>query len=67
MMVEDFSMYARSDLNRSLKEEPQVLEKVWTGNILHFYFNETSGTQRAADSYTGVETQQNSSMNYLYF
>ncbi|XP_053195068.1 LOW QUALITY PROTEIN: vacuolar protein sorting-associated protein 54 [Scomber japonicus] len=28
MMVEDFSMYARSDLNRSLKEEPQVLEKV---------------------------------------
>uniref|UniRef100_A0A3Q2Q5P0 Vacuolar protein sorting-associated protein 54 n=2 Tax=Fundulus heteroclitus TaxID=8078 RepID=A0A3Q2Q5P0_FUNHE len=27
MMVEDFSMYARSDLNRSLKEEPQVLEK----------------------------------------
>jgi len=30
MMVEDFSMYARSDLNRSLKEEPQVLEKVWT-------------------------------------
>lgn len=28
MMVEDFSMYARSDLNRSLKEEPLVLEKV---------------------------------------
>ncbi|XP_045902964.1 vacuolar protein sorting-associated protein 54 isoform X1 [Micropterus dolomieu] len=28
MMVEDFSMYARSDLNRSLKDEPQVLEKV---------------------------------------
>ncbi|MEQ2161332.1 hypothetical protein GOODEAATRI_008670, partial [Goodea atripinnis] len=28
MMVEDFTMYARSDLNRSLKEEPQVLEKV---------------------------------------
>ncbi|XP_013887901.1 vacuolar protein sorting-associated protein 54, partial [Austrofundulus limnaeus] len=27
MMVEDFSMYARSDLNRSLKEELQVLEK----------------------------------------
>lgn len=27
MMVEDFSMYARSDLNRSLMEEPQVLEK----------------------------------------
>ncbi|XP_038133948.1 vacuolar protein sorting-associated protein 54 isoform X2 [Cyprinodon tularosa] len=27
MMVEDFSMYARSDLNRSLREEPQVLEK----------------------------------------
>ncbi|XP_017290481.1 vacuolar protein sorting-associated protein 54 isoform X2 [Kryptolebias marmoratus] len=27
MMVEDFSMYARSDLSRSLKEEPQVLEK----------------------------------------
>uniref|UniRef100_A0A8C4EAC7 Vacuolar protein sorting-associated protein 54 n=1 Tax=Dicentrarchus labrax TaxID=13489 RepID=A0A8C4EAC7_DICLA len=27
MMVEDFSMYARSDLNRSLKDEPQVLEK----------------------------------------
>lgn len=29
MMVEDFSMYARSDLSRSLREEPQVLEKVW--------------------------------------
>lgn len=28
MMVEDFSMYARSDLNRSLKDEPQILEKV---------------------------------------
>lgn len=27
MMVEDFSIYARSDLNRSLKDEPQVLEK----------------------------------------
>lgn len=27
MMVEDFSMYARSDLNRSLRDEPQVLEK----------------------------------------
>lgn len=29
MMVEDFSMYARADLSRSLREEPQVLEKVW--------------------------------------
>ncbi|XP_061736689.1 vacuolar protein sorting-associated protein 54 isoform X5 [Nerophis ophidion] len=28
MMVEDFSMYARSELNRSLREEPQLLEKV---------------------------------------
>lgn len=28
MMVEDFTMYARSDLSRSLREEPQVLEKV---------------------------------------
>lgn len=28
MMVEDFSMYARSDLNRSLRDEPLVLEKV---------------------------------------
>lgn len=28
MMVEDFSMYAHSDLNRSLRDEPQVLEKV---------------------------------------
>ncbi|XP_034543939.1 vacuolar protein sorting-associated protein 54 [Notolabrus celidotus] len=27
MMVEDFSMYARSDLNRSLKDEPLILEK----------------------------------------
>ncbi|XP_061580472.1 vacuolar protein sorting-associated protein 54 isoform X2 [Cololabis saira] len=27
MMVEDFSMYARSDLNRNLREEPLVLEK----------------------------------------
>ncbi|XP_054460999.1 vacuolar protein sorting-associated protein 54 [Anoplopoma fimbria] len=27
MMIEDFSMYARSDLNRSLREEPLVLEK----------------------------------------
>ncbi|XP_031732506.1 vacuolar protein sorting-associated protein 54 isoform X2 [Anarrhichthys ocellatus] len=27
MMVEDFSMYARSDLNRVLKDEPLVLEK----------------------------------------
>uniref|UniRef100_H2LCS6 Vacuolar protein sorting-associated protein 54 n=1 Tax=Oryzias latipes TaxID=8090 RepID=H2LCS6_ORYLA len=27
MMVEDFSMYARSDLSRSLREEQQVLEK----------------------------------------
>ncbi|MEQ2306716.1 Vacuolar protein sorting-associated protein 54 [Ameca splendens] len=32
MMVEDFTMYARSDLNRSLKEEPQVLEKVHKSN-----------------------------------
>ncbi|XP_044197993.1 vacuolar protein sorting-associated protein 54 isoform X1 [Thunnus albacares] len=32
MMVEDFSMYARSDLNRSLKDEPQVLEKVHNPN-----------------------------------
>lgn len=29
MMVEDFSMYARGGLSRSLREEPQVLEKVW--------------------------------------
>jgi len=28
MMVEDFSMYTRSDLSRSLREEPHVLEKV---------------------------------------
>ncbi|XP_010780363.1 deleted in autism protein 1 homolog [Notothenia coriiceps] len=28
MMVEDFSMYARSDLNRCLRDEPHVLEKV---------------------------------------
>ncbi|XP_023266584.1 vacuolar protein sorting-associated protein 54 isoform X1 [Seriola lalandi dorsalis] len=28
MMVEDFSMYARSDLSRCLRDEPQVLEKV---------------------------------------
>lgn len=27
MMVEDFSIYARSHLNRNLREEPQVLEK----------------------------------------
>ncbi|KAM8878102.1 vacuolar protein sorting-associated protein 54 isoform 2-T2 [Spinachia spinachia] len=27
MMVEDFSMYARSDLNRSLRDEPLVQEK----------------------------------------
>ncbi|KAG7233789.1 hypothetical protein INR49_006583 [Caranx melampygus] len=27
MMVEDFSMYARSELSRSLRDEPQVLEK----------------------------------------
>lgn len=27
MMVEDFSIYARSDLNRSLRDETQVLEK----------------------------------------
>uniref|UniRef100_A0AAQ4Q6R9 Vacuolar protein sorting-associated protein 54 n=1 Tax=Gasterosteus aculeatus aculeatus TaxID=481459 RepID=A0AAQ4Q6R9_GASAC len=27
MMVEDFSMYARSNLNRSLRDEPLVLEK----------------------------------------
>uniref|UniRef100_A0A669CWV4 VPS54 subunit of GARP complex n=1 Tax=Oreochromis niloticus TaxID=8128 RepID=A0A669CWV4_ORENI len=27
MMVEDFSMYAHSDLNCSLRDEPQVLEK----------------------------------------
>ncbi|XP_049428435.1 vacuolar protein sorting-associated protein 54 isoform X1 [Epinephelus fuscoguttatus] len=32
MMVEDFSMYARSDLNRSLRDEPQVLEKVHQPN-----------------------------------
>ncbi|XP_042369801.1 vacuolar protein sorting-associated protein 54-like, partial [Plectropomus leopardus] len=32
MMVEDFSMYARSDLNRSLRDEPQVLEKVQNQN-----------------------------------
>ncbi|KAK2918456.1 vacuolar protein sorting-associated protein 54 isoform X1 [Channa argus] len=34
MMVEDFSMYARSDLNRSLREEPQVLEKVQKTNAV---------------------------------
>lgn len=28
MMVEDFNMYACSDLSRSLRDEPQVLEKV---------------------------------------
>lgn len=28
MIVEDFTMYARSDLSRSLREEPLVLEKV---------------------------------------
>ncbi|XP_056136617.1 vacuolar protein sorting-associated protein 54 isoform X1 [Lampris incognitus] len=27
MMTEDFSIYSKSDLNRSLREEPQVLEK----------------------------------------
>ncbi|TWW59132.1 vacuolar protein sorting-associated protein 54 [Takifugu flavidus] len=27
MMVEDFSMYVRGDMSRSLREEPQVLEK----------------------------------------
>ncbi|XP_008315437.1 vacuolar protein sorting-associated protein 54 [Cynoglossus semilaevis] len=27
MMVEEFSMYARSDLSRSLRDEPQILEK----------------------------------------
>ncbi|KAM6941226.1 vacuolar protein sorting-associated protein 54 isoform 1-T1 [Lycodopsis pacificus] len=32
MMVEDFSMYARSDLNRVLKDEPLVLEKVHNTN-----------------------------------
>ncbi|KAM6939984.1 vacuolar protein sorting-associated protein 54 [Xenentodon cancila] len=32
MMVEDFSMYARSDLNRSPKEDPQVLEKAHKPN-----------------------------------
>ncbi|XP_026159336.1 vacuolar protein sorting-associated protein 54 isoform X1 [Mastacembelus armatus] len=32
MMVEDFSMYARSDLNRSPRDEPQVLEKVLIPN-----------------------------------
>ncbi|XP_077935832.1 vacuolar protein sorting-associated protein 54 isoform X1 [Gasterosteus aculeatus] len=32
MMVEDFSMYARSDLNRSLRDEPLVLEKVHRPN-----------------------------------
>ncbi|XP_041839133.1 vacuolar protein sorting-associated protein 54 isoform X2 [Melanotaenia boesemani] len=32
MMVEDFSMYARSDLSRILKDEPQVLEKVHKPN-----------------------------------
>nr|XP_057920789.1 vacuolar protein sorting-associated protein 54 isoform X1 [Doryrhamphus excisus] len=32
MMVEDFSMYARGELNRNLREEPQVLEKVHKAN-----------------------------------
>lgn len=32
MMVEDFSIYARSDLNRSLTDETPVLEKVKTPN-----------------------------------
>ncbi|XP_053272288.1 vacuolar protein sorting-associated protein 54 [Pleuronectes platessa] len=32
MMVEDFSMYARSDLSRSLRDEQQVLEKVQKPN-----------------------------------
>lgn len=30
MMVEDFSMYSRSDLSRSLRDELQPLEKVRT-------------------------------------
>ncbi|KAM9857185.1 vacuolar protein sorting-associated protein 54 isoform 1-T2 [Aulostomus maculatus] len=34
MMVEDFSMYARSDLNRSLKDDPQVPEKVLNPNTV---------------------------------
>ncbi|KAM3865158.1 vacuolar protein sorting-associated protein 54 [Diretmus argenteus] len=34
MMVEDFSMYARSDLHRSLREEPQLLEKVHKPNYV---------------------------------
>ncbi|XP_034391224.1 vacuolar protein sorting-associated protein 54 isoform X2 [Cyclopterus lumpus] len=33
MMVEDFSMYARSDLNRSLRDEPLVLEKGHKPNV----------------------------------
>nr|XP_043884791.1 vacuolar protein sorting-associated protein 54 isoform X1 [Solea senegalensis] len=34
MMVEDFSMYARSDLSRSLRDEPLVLEKVHKPNAV---------------------------------
>ncbi|XP_022616350.1 vacuolar protein sorting-associated protein 54 isoform X1 [Seriola dumerili] len=34
MMVEDFSMYARSDLSRCLRDEPQVLEKVHKPNAV---------------------------------
>ncbi|XP_060951607.1 vacuolar protein sorting-associated protein 54 isoform X2 [Limanda limanda] len=34
MMVEDFSMYARSDLSRSLRDEPQLLEKDRLGSLV---------------------------------
>ncbi|XP_062244208.1 vacuolar protein sorting-associated protein 54 isoform X2 [Platichthys flesus] len=34
MMVEDFSMYARSDLSRSLRDEQQVLEKDRLGSLV---------------------------------
>ncbi|XP_062303793.1 vacuolar protein sorting-associated protein 54 isoform X1 [Osmerus eperlanus] len=34
MMIEDFSMYSRSDLSRSLEEEGQVLEKVQNKNVV---------------------------------
>lgn len=33
MMVEDFSMYSRSDLSRSLEDDGQVMEKVCTVEI----------------------------------
>lgn len=52
MMVEDFSMYARSELSRNLRDDTQLLEKVCFGmtkQIHNAQFNSNIEDSPASD------------------